>query len=577
MSYEIINPLLPGFYPDPSIVRVEDDFYMVTSSFSYFPGVPVFHSRDLAHWEQIGHVLDRPSQLPLGADNISGGIFAPTIRYHEGTFYMITTNVDHGGNFIVTAKDPAGPWSDPHWLEDAQGIDPSLFWDDDGKAYYTGTAPGKDGRHQHIWICEINLETFRFVGERKLIWAGAMTGAWCPEAPHLYKKDGWYYLMIAEGGTEYYHAVTIARSKSVMGEYTGFDGNPILTHRHLGMCADICNTGHGDLVECRDGSWYMVLLASRPYGGYHKNMGRETFIVPVIWENGWPVAAPGTGRSPWKFQGPDLPEFPVKKDASLTGFKEGKLPLCFNFLGTPGEEDFQLADGKLKIRAVERPFMAGWKQEKQPDSREEEKKEAHMGKKDPEERAYTQISPVNCAGFVGRRQQHKSYQARISFTFAPEKKEAAGLIVLQHNYHSFRMEKILVDGKEVVRVAKGYVTLEPSLMLRGVDGPWQQEICGQIPCPEGELTFELTAEEQKNTFAVLLQDGKRMVVAENLDGGFLGSETAEGFVGAYVGMFATANGDKSGNFAEFSSFFYEGKEEGFPESSQESMFLKIST
>ena len=169
MSYEIKNPLLPGFYPDPSIVRVEDDFYMVTSSFSFYPGVPVFHSRDLAHWEQIGHVLDRPTQLPLGADWISGGIFAPTIRYHEGLFYMITTNVDHGGNFIVTAQDPAGPWSEPHWIEGAEGIDPSLFWDEDGTAYYTGTSSGEDMRHNKIWISRIDLTDFRLVGEKKKI------------------------------------------------------------------------------------------------------------------------------------------------------------------------------------------------------------------------------------------------------------------------------------------------------------------------------------------------------------------------------------------------------------------------
>lgn len=176
MSYEIKNPLLPGFYPDPSIVRVEDDFYMVTSSFSFYPGVPVFHSRDLAHWEQIGHVLDRPSQLPLGADWISGGIFAPTIRYHEGLFYMITTNVDHGGNFIVTAQDPAGPWSEPHWIEGAEGIDPSLFWDEDGTAYYTGTSSGEDMRHNKIWISRIDLTDFRLVGEKKK--SGAVPRCW---------------------------------------------------------------------------------------------------------------------------------------------------------------------------------------------------------------------------------------------------------------------------------------------------------------------------------------------------------------------------------------------------------------
>ncbi len=161
MSITLRNPLLPGFYPYLSICRVEDDFYMVTSSFSFFPGVPIFHSRDLAHWEQIGHVLDCPGQLPLNPYHISGGIFAPTIRFHEGIFYMITTNVSSKGNFIVTASDPAGPWSDPHWIEGAGGIDPSLFWDDDGKAYYTGTWPVMPGSgdREMIWLSEIDFRT----------------------------------------------------------------------------------------------------------------------------------------------------------------------------------------------------------------------------------------------------------------------------------------------------------------------------------------------------------------------------------------------------------------------------------
>ena len=343
MSYEIKNPLLPGFYPDPSIVRVGDDFYMVTSSFSFFPGVPIFYSRDLAHWEQIGHVLDRPSQLPLGADWISGGIFAPTLRFHDGVFYMITTNVDHGGNFIVTAEDPAGPWSEPHWIEGAVGIDPSLFWDDDGKAYYTGTGTG-DMRHNHIWISEIDLQEFRLVGEKKDIWGGSQVLAWCPEAPHLYKKDGWYYLLIAEGGTEHFHAVTIARSKEVMGEYTGYDGNPIMTHRHLGMQAEIANTGHADIVQLQDGSWYMVMLASRPYGGYHKNMGRETFIAPMIWENGWPVVCPGTGKLDWTYPAPDLPESPTETAWGMDDFDGDKLGFPWNYLGTPQEGMFRLEE-----------------------------------------------------------------------------------------------------------------------------------------------------------------------------------------------------------------------------------------
>ncbi len=295
---ELHNPLLPGFYPDPSICRVGDDFYMVTSSFAYYPGIPIFHSKNLAQWEQIGHVLDRPAQLQVKPYYISGGIYAPTIRYHKGVYYVITTNVSDRGNFIVTAKDPKGPWSEPHWLEDAVGIDPSLFWDEDDRAYYVGTWPGEpeSGEKQMIWLSEIDLENFRLIGEKTKIWGGALADAYCPEGPHLYRIGGYYYLMIAEGGTEHFHSETIARSENLRGPYTGYRGNPILTQRNLGMKAAIANAGHADLVELQDGSWYMVFLASRPYGGYHKILGRETFIAPVEWEEGWPVVSPGTGR-----------------------------------------------------------------------------------------------------------------------------------------------------------------------------------------------------------------------------------------------------------------------------------------
>ena len=202
------NPILPGFYPDPSICRVGEDYYLVNSSFEFFPGVPLWHSRDLVNWEQKGYVLTRESQLPLRNGRTSGGIFAPTIRCHNGRFYMITTNVTDGGNFFVWTDDINGEWSDPVWI-DHEGIDPSLFWDDDGKVYYAGT-----GRYeQGIYQFEIDLETGKKLSDTKIIWKG--TGGKCPEGPHMYKINSWYYLMIAEGGTEYGHKETIARSRSV--------------------------------------------------------------------------------------------------------------------------------------------------------------------------------------------------------------------------------------------------------------------------------------------------------------------------------------------------------------------------
>ena len=259
------NPILKGFYPDPSICRVGKDYYIVNSSFGYFPGVPIFHSRDLAHWEQIGNILDREEQLKL-EDEISRGIFAPTLRYHKGLYYMITTNVTYGGNFIVTAKSPEGPWSDPYYLgEEAAGIDPSLFFDDDDKCYYVGTRPNSKGVKYdgdwEIWVQELDLEKMQLVGQSMAIWNGAVRDVIWPEGPHIYKKDGYYYLLHAEGGTGPEHSISVARSKELFSWFEGCKRNPIFSHRNLGKDYPVIYAGHGDLVDDEDGNWYMVMLA----------------------------------------------------------------------------------------------------------------------------------------------------------------------------------------------------------------------------------------------------------------------------------------------------------------------------
>ena len=278
------NPVLPGFYPDPSVCRVGEDYYLVNSTFQFFPGVPVFHSRDLIHWRQIGNVLDRESQLPLTGANAWQGIYAPTIRYNDGTYYMITTNIGNGrksGNFFVTATDPAGPWSEPVWLEQ-EGIDPSLYFEN-GRCYLTSNPGGT------IMLCEIDPGTGERLSGSVPLWGG--TGGRYPESPHIYKKDGMYYLMISEGGTEMGHMVTIARSRSLTGPYEANPANPILCHqRQLTQTSPIQGTGHADLVQAHDGSWWMVFLAFRPQTmGLHLT-GRETYLAPVEWnDDGWPV------------------------------------------------------------------------------------------------------------------------------------------------------------------------------------------------------------------------------------------------------------------------------------------------
>lgn len=334
------NPVIPGFNPDPSVCRVGDDYYLVTSTFQYFPGVPVYHSKDLIHWEQIGNCLTRESQLRLKDAGCSGGIYAPTIRYHEGTFYMVTTNVTSGGNFFVTAKDPAGEWSDPVWLEQG-GIDPTLFFE--GEKTYMVSNPNNG-----IYLCEIDIQTGKQLTESRLLWQG--DGGRYPEAPHIYHKDGWYYLMIAEGGTEYGHSITIARSKDIYGPYESNPNNPILTNfQRLAQTSEIQGTGHGDLIEDQQGFWWIVFLGFRPQNGSHHLLGRETFLEPVEWYEDWPIVN-GTGTAEIQKQVATLPqvEMPEPPENRLsTGRKEP----YFIHLNTPVEANYGFVkDSVLRLK-----------------------------------------------------------------------------------------------------------------------------------------------------------------------------------------------------------------------------------
>lgn len=323
----VINPIIPGFYPDPSIIRVEDDFYIVNSSFEYFPSIPIWHSKDLAHWKQIGHVISSQDQgLDLSDVLPSGGVQAPTIRYHNNTFYVTSTRVkkywpSNRYHFIVTAKNIKGPWSKCHFIDDAEGIDSSLFFDGD-KAYFLANREkndAKSGTDTEIWMSEIDLNTFTLVGEKHVLWDG--TGGIYPEGPRLFKRHGYYYLIVSEGGTLHNHTVTIARSDNIFGPYISSPRNPILTHKHLSRTYPIQNVGHADIVELKDGSWVGVCLGSRPrggfydggntiysFGGYYRNLGRETFLFPVEWpkDDLSPLFSPYTGKIEMTYDMPAL-------------------------------------------------------------------------------------------------------------------------------------------------------------------------------------------------------------------------------------------------------------------------------
>lgn len=291
-----MRPIIPGFHPDPSVCRVGDTFYLVNSSFEYAPGVPVHTSADLRSWTRIGHVLDRPSQLDVSKAGPSGGIFAPTLRHHDGRFWMITTNwSDEGGQLLVWATSAHGPWSEPVRIPSAVGIDPDLAWDDDGTCLMTYAGFGPNGG-EGIVQSPIDPLTGEVLAERIRLWGG--TGGKFPEGPHLYRVGDWWYLLIAEGGTERGHAVTIARSRSPRGPFEPGPANPILTHR--GTDHPVQSTGHADLVQRADGTWAIVYHGVRARGSspeWHV-LGRETFASEVVWRDGWPVLAgslePGT-------------------------------------------------------------------------------------------------------------------------------------------------------------------------------------------------------------------------------------------------------------------------------------------
>lgn len=524
----IQNPILRGFNPDPTICRVGEDYYLATSSFSYFPGVPIYHSQNLMHWKRAGYVLSRREQLCVTYEDVSGGIFAPTLRWHDGTFYLITTNITTHENFFCTASNPAGPWSDPVVIRAAGGIDPSLFWDDDGKVYYTGTAPWNDSRFDHpMIVCsEIDLTTGQLVGEMWCIGEGFARDAHAPEGPHLYKKDGWYYLLIAEGGTEHNHAVTVSRSRDLRCPFEQCPANPVLTHRHLGRNHLICNVGHADLVECQDGSWYAVCLGSRLVGGYHKPLGRETFLVPVTWENGWPVFSPGTGKVEWSYPAPAFAKEIVTNSAENEDSE-------WNYLGTPYEDFVHHENRTITVKMLAQSLVP-WEFEG-----ETFDFFSHMQK----------IGKTKaCMPFYGRRLHETAFTFGAHMEAVLSGRETAGIAILQNNAHQLRLEGVAgADGQVCFRVIKVTYSL--------LDGKMHYEETnhGSVTLPVSS-SYRLVLEGHDNAydFSVCPEGGVWQTVAEHIDGTNLGSETAGGFVGAYVGLFASGNGEASQNEAVFS-------------------------
>lgn len=498
------NPVIPGFHPDPSVCRAGEDFYLVNSSFQYFPGVPLFHSKDLIHWEQIGHCLTRPSQLRLDGATSWGGIYAPTIRYNDGTFYMITTNVSDKGNFIVHTTDPRGEWSEPVWLKQG-GIDPSLYFEN-GKCYLVSNPDNG------IWLCEINPLTGEQLTASQRIWNG--TGGRYPEGPHLYKKDGWYYLLISEGGTEYGHKVTIARSRNIDGPYDSNPSNPILTHINANAQSNpIQGTGHADLVEAADGSWWLVCLAFRPQTGSHHLLGRETFLAPVRWDkNAWPVVN-ADGTIALQMDVPTLPQQPFAEKPVRPVFKSGKLGPEWVYVRNYHPENYSFASGKLRLKGI------------------------------PVSLDDNSDSPT----FVGRRQENINFTATTSVQLqkAAPADEAGLTVYMDEQSHYDLFVKQLADGKQaiVLRYRLGELTHTEK----------------EVVLPAGKVQLRVTGNNDLYSFQYAT-NGKDFHDLGKMNTRYISTETAGGFTGIMLGMYAVAATPESKGYADFEYFDYQNSD-----------------
>lgn len=534
----IKNPIIPGYYPDPTICRVKDDFYLVCSSFEMCPGLPVFHSKDLVHWEQISNAMTKENGLYVKRNCGVGGLMAPTIRYskEKQLFYIINANFSDKGNYIITAKDPKGPWSMPHWLDDIPGIDASLFFDDDGKAYIMGTGDvwddGTGKKERGIWAAEYDIDNYKLKGEPVAIFNSALRNAASPEAPHLYHVGEYYYLMMAEGGTEHYHSVVVARCKDVLGKYEGNPANPVMTHRHMGFKCPVINVGHADLVRLADGSWYAVMLASRLIDGKCKNLGRETFLCPVIWERGWPLFSPETGKLELQYEAPpSLPVTKYEEQSTFDDFDKENLSLDWTIWGTPTEEFYSISDSKLSVRCVEQPAVI-------------DLEPMCMG---------VEEDKVSYAGVLAKRQTKINTTVGCCMEFMPENSEEAGIVVMQAMNHQLHVRRVKEAGEQQIQAVVYTADYNHPPYFPGFESTTQEKILAEVKWEKEKVVIqiEMQGEEYHVRYGSTLEELNDLC---EFNAAVINPEKVGCMAGTMIGVYATANGEKSGNCAEFDWF-----------------------
>lgn len=506
------SPILPGWYSDPSICTNGDGHYfLVTSTFTYFPGVPIFHSKDLVNWKQIGHVLSRPSQLVnMKGQHVSGGIFAPAIEYnaHNKTYYMITTNVG-AGNFFVKTQNPFGEWSDPIKLPEVGGIDPSFFFDEDGRAYIVNNDDAPDYKpeysgHRTIRIQEFDVKTDKTIGPRKILVNKGVHPAEKPiwiEGPHMYKINGKYFLMDAEGGTSNWHSEVIFRGDSPMRTFMPWDKNPILTQRHLNASRPnpITCAGHADLVQAKEGDWWAVFLACRPINNKFENLGRETFLMPVRWsEDGFPYMTQGDEAVPMILKRPG-----VKRAEEVTfgnfekneDFDTPSLGMQWMTLRAPGTELYSLSDnpGYLTLKCAD-----------------------------------ISAKEKDTPAFICRRMQHHNFECTTRMLFEPsDDKEAAGLLLFKDERHQYFLAVNKSGAKKQISLKK----------IREKD-----QVLASATLPENlnEIYLRVVSKGTHYDFYYSLKEGNDWtLLCRNINAKYLSTATAGGFTGSTIGLYAT--------------------------------------